>query len=76
MSDWLLMVARPGVPWVGLLAILAMFVLPLLPDGFWEGQRRSRPVAMERPPEPRLDRPVRGVLVRPPLQELEERRRG
>jgi hypothetical protein len=28
------------VPWIGLLAIAAMFLIDRLPPGFWEGPRR------------------------------------
>ncbi len=30
------------IPWVGLAALLAMFVLPFLPDWLFEGPRTSK----------------------------------
>jgi hypothetical protein len=34
--------ARNPVPWIGLLALVAMFVLPFLPDWIFEGPRTIR----------------------------------
>jgi hypothetical protein len=34
--------ARNPVPWIGLLALVAMFVLPFLPDWIFEGPRTTR----------------------------------
>jgi hypothetical protein len=56
----------------GLLGIAVMLWLDARPSSWWYSRRAFE----ERPPEPRLDRPVRGVLVRRPVGELEGRRRG
>lgn len=34
--------ARNPVPWIGLLALVAMFVIPFLPDWLFEGPRTVR----------------------------------
>ena len=66
----LALVAVKPTPWVGLAAIVAMFLLPLVPRSVWEGRPRSRP---SRPPDLVEDRnQVRGTITRPnPTRDLE-----
>jgi hypothetical protein len=77
------------IPWVGLAALIAMFVLPFLPDWLFEGPRtiKHRPrrhicVDCNEPwtdghtctPEGETDPRLQGELLRlPPRAELERR---